>query len=64
MTAVAKAAKLPERTNLRFARRKKGVSRGEARYGSTKVEAERAKLNDGDVGLQDECPKPTGAKKA
>ena len=41
----------------------KSLSRGGARNGSTKVEAERAKLNDSDVGLQDGSPKPTGAKK-
>lgn len=39
-------------------RSKKGVSRGEARYGSAKAEAERAKLNDTAVAKAATLPEP------
>ena len=52
-----------ERTNLRFDRREKAKAEVQPER-VREFEAERAKLNDGDVGLQDERPKPTGAKKA
>ena len=54
--------RLPKRTNPEFGRSKKAKA-GMQPERVREFEAGRAKLNESDVGLQDRCPKPTGAKR-